>query len=240
MSIDRKRSDEAETSPTQAEPPAAPALPIPPSTAPNSNTDFSKDSHASINTPSTSIGQVSSPQSELCQLELVSSWPKAYVLLLKATEREVGLILSKLYLDGHGLHQMHWWVTLQDTMYPRSSNQASTGNKSIRHSAKPLTVDRYPPGYGKVAAFEDCDPSFLIFRKFGWLHSRVLLHLQDEVQELEEALESLDDWEFSSGDPSRLKNRRIDYGRSKAPRKDLLLEIGAKLAEYGETRALRL
>ena len=62
----------------------------------------------------------------------------------------------------------------------------------------------------------------------------MLLHLQDELQELEEELESFDDWEFSSGDKKRLKNRRIDYGRPNAPRKALLIRIGAKLAEYGE------
>ncbi len=126
------------------------------------------------------------------------------------------------------------------TTYLRLTNQASQGNISIHHSTKPVAVDRYPPGYGRVAAFEDCDPSFSLFRKFGWLHSRVLLHLQDELQELEEELESLDDWEFSSGDKKRLKNRRIDYGRPNAPRKALLIKIGAKLAEYGEICALRL
>lgn len=67
----------------------------------------------------------------------------------------------------------------------------------------------------------------------------MLLHLQDEVQELEEELESLDNWEFSSGEPLRLRNRRIDYGRPNAPRKTLLTKIGAKLAEYGETCPLQ-
>ena len=68
----------------------------------------------------------------------------------------------------------------------------------------------------------------------------MLLHLQDEVQELEEELESLDNWEFSSGEPLRLRNRRIDYGKPNAPRKALLTKIGAKLAEYGEICPLRL
>ena len=112
------------------------------------------------------------------------------------------------------------------------------GNEINRLFAKTITVDEYPPGYGKVAAFGECDPSFLICRKFGWLHIRVLLHLQDEVQELEEELESLDKWEPSSGDPLRLRNRRIDYGRPNAPRKDLLIEIAAK-GEYGVICTLR-
>ena len=102
-----------------------------------------------------------------------------------------------------------------------------------------MTVDEYPPDYGKVAAFEECDPSFLICRKVGWLHIRVLLHLQDEVQELEEELGYLDKWKLSSGYPLRLRNRRIDYGRPNATRKDLLIKIAAKLGEYGGICTLR-
>ena len=59
------------------------------------------------------------------------------------------------------------------------------------------------------------------------------------MQELEEELESLDKWELDSGDPLRLRNRRIDYGRPNAPRKDLLGKIATKLGEYGETCTLR-
>ncbi|KAL8796959.1 MAG: hypothetical protein Q9195_000730 [Heterodermia aff. obscurata] len=38
------------------------------------------------------------------------------------------------------------------------------------------SLDGYPQGYGKVAAIESCDPNFLIYRKFAWLHNRLLLH----------------------------------------------------------------
>lgn len=96
-------------------------------------------------------------------------------------------------------------------------------------------VDEYAPGYGKAAAFEDCDPGFLIYRKFAWLHNRVLLHAQDELQELEGTLESLDTWEASEGDRRKLAHRRIDENKSGSPRKDLLIKIKEKLAEYDET-----
>lgn len=155
-------------------------------------------------------------------------------------ERNVGPILSNLYLDALGPRQIHRRSLLYDTKYQRSSSQASTSTRSTRHFANPVTVDIYPPGYGRVAAFEDCDPSFQICRKFGQLHIRLLLHLQDEVQELEEELESLDNWEFSSGDPVMLRTRRIDYDRPNAPRKALLTKIAAKLAEYGEAYPLCL
>jgi len=74
---------------------------------------------------------------------------------------------------------------------------------------------------------------FLIYRKFGWLHNYALLHLQDELAELQAELESLDLWEERDGDIHRLVSHRLDYGRPKAPRRDLMGKIHKKLAEYG-------
>lgn len=43
-----------------------------------------------------------------------------------------------------------------------------------------------------MAATCDCDAKFSICRKFGWLHNRVLLHLQAELARLEYDLEWID------------------------------------------------
>ena len=95
-------------------------------------------------------------------------------------------------------------------------------------------VDDYPPGYGKLAAIEDCDPNLLIVRRFGWLRNAVLLHHQDELVELEEELERLNDNDFR-GDYQKLTSRRRDDAiPEEAKRKELLLEIEGKLAKYGE------
>ena len=92
-------------------------------------------------------------------------------------------------------------------------------------------MDQYPEGYGKLAAYIDCDPNFRIYRKFGWLHNRVLLHLQDELQKLEQELEGVDKWEATSGDIVKLASRRSD----KTPaRSNLIAAIKIKLDEYGE------
>lgn len=91
-------------------------------------------------------------------------------------------------------------------------------------------------GYGKVAAFQDCDPSFLIFRKFGSLHNRALLYLQDELSELEDELRVTDEIEFADGDERRLRSRRRDFADgSDSIRKYLLPKIDEKLKEYGES-----
>lgn len=97
-----------------------------------------------------------------------------------------------------------------------------------------VAVDDYGRGYSQAAAFEECDPSFLMYRKFAWLHNRVLLHTQDELKQMEERLETLDEWEAENGDPRKLTHRRIDENSPKSPRKELLGQIKAKIAEYDE------
>ena len=93
-------------------------------------------------------------------------------------------------------------------------------------------MDEYPAGYGKLAAIEACEPNFLIYRKFAWLHSRLLLHKQDELAELEQRLEAIDRAD-SKEDPRRLRSRRRDERVSpQSPRKELLKEIDEKLEDY--------
>lgn len=92
-------------------------------------------------------------------------------------------------------------------------------------------VDGYPQGYGKVAAFEACDPNLLIYRKFAWLHNRLLLHYQDELVQLEKELEQIDQHHFRE-DPERLVSRRRDDVSPEPRTKDILKNIDAKLAQY--------
>ena len=96
-------------------------------------------------------------------------------------------------------------------------------------------VDGYPQGYGKIAAIEACDPNFLIYRKFAWLHNRLLLHSQDELAQLERQLEELDQYHFRE-EPRRLISRRRDDTLPYAKRKELLETIDAKLFQYRELR----
>ena len=91
-------------------------------------------------------------------------------------------------------------------------------------------MDDYPEGYGKLAAFMDFEPNFQIYRKFGWLHNRVLLHIQDELQVLEQELEGIDNWEAESGDTVKLACRRSD---NNTIRSKVIETIKQKLDEYG-------
>ena len=97
-------------------------------------------------------------------------------------------------------------------------------------------MDDYHPGYGKVAAIEDLDDDFFIYRKFAWLHHYALLHLQDELADFQEELEMFDKWEAESerGDPSKLVSRRTDYAyKDSSRRKKLVTALHEKLAQYG-------
>jgi len=96
-------------------------------------------------------------------------------------------------------------------------------------------VNQYSPGYGKVAAFEDLDQDFSIYRKFGVLHNYDLLYLQDELAEIQDDLEDLDRWEFSDGEPKRLISRRKDDSFQDSRRKELVSKLHNKLAQYGNT-----
>ena len=94
-------------------------------------------------------------------------------------------------------------------------------------------MDEFPQGYGKLAAIEDSDPNFLIYRKFGWLRNRVLLHHQDELAEYEEQLENLDNFE-KQNDPRNLISRRRDDATEGSRRRELVSQIEEKLAAYGK------
>lgn len=95
-------------------------------------------------------------------------------------------------------------------------------------------MDHYTVGYPKLAAFENADPSFLIYRKFGWLHNRLLLYLQDELAELEHELDKRDKATFCDDDDDLLLcSRRDDWIRPSA-RRELIQKIARKLEEYGE------
>ncbi|KAL9605448.1 MAG: hypothetical protein Q9179_001360 [Wetmoreana sp. 5 TL-2023] len=90
-----------------------------------------------------------------------------------------------------------------------------------------LIKSRYP----KLAAYLNADPNFLIYRKFGWLHNRLLLYLQDELVELEYKLEKIDKRTFSEADDTQLKSRRLDLPSSPV-RQNLIKQIAEKLEIY--------
>ncbi|KAI4697883.1 uncharacterized protein J4E84_001017 [Alternaria hordeiaustralica] len=85
--------------------------------------------------------------------------------------------------------------------------------------------------------FQSSEANFSLYRSFSYLHSRVLLDLQDEITSLEKELDDID-WDDFDEEPSRLQSRQFDNSQPDgegAPRsrRVILRDIKAKLMEYG-------
>lgn len=98
-------------------------------------------------------------------------------------------------------------------------------------------VENTPNGFPRLAAFQSSEANFALYRSFSYLHSRVLLDLQDEITSLEKELDEVD-WDDFDEEPDRLRSREIDVDRSGGEnstrnRRVILKEIRQKLMEYG-------
>ena len=107
------------------------------------------------------------------------------------------------------------------------------------HLTKFTKVEDYPMGYPRVACYLDSDDAFMMYRRFGLLHSRLLLDKQDELREMEETLHALDKRDSKDEQGQKcLKSRDEDESRDppkKGPtRKKLLKDIKTAVLEYGQ------
>ena len=79
-----------------------------------------------------------------------------------------------------------------------------------------------------------------MYRSFSYLHSRLLLNLQDEVRSLEQKLDTLDKLDAANSEDgvsgalqSRVKDLRKARQDWEGSRQALLAELRQKLLEYG-------
>ena len=100
-------------------------------------------------------------------------------------------------------------------------------------------VEDCPNGYPRLSAFLSSDHSFSCYRGFGYLHSRVLLGLQDRIVALERELDQKDDDDHKRNRGNRLESRARDaqIARREAEertRDDILEDIREALVKYDE------
>jgi hypothetical protein len=110
------------------------------------------------------------------------------------------------------------------------------------------SVDDYRPGYPYFAAYINSDPNFRVYRRFGTLRNRVILHRQYELAKLEQQLNELDEKDWNES-PIKIQCIRRDQeeGCSSAgqqtnggassgdsQRTTLINKIDGKLKEYGK------
>ena len=99
-------------------------------------------------------------------------------------------------------------------------------------------VEDSPQGFPLVATYLDSDDSFMIYRRFGALHARLLLNKQDELRELEDDLRDMDEQDAKDEDTdiylmSRTKDNKREPIEGRETRKQLLETIEKKTLEYG-------
>ena len=105
---------------------------------------------------------------------------------------------------------------------------------------KDLIVERFPVGYPLQAAFQSSEPNFSIYRSFSYLHSRVILEMQDELRSLEDNLEKMDKRDdLNEERQDCLMSREADLMQAKrdgrpSERANLLTRICDKLMKYDE------
>lgn len=97
-------------------------------------------------------------------------------------------------------------------------------------------MDSCPRGYPNAAAFLDSDECFSVYRRFGFLQSRILLNKQDKLRELEEALDKLDRRE-AKADEERPMTTDLQL-EDIEPRNNLLARIEEHFTSYGTSLEL--
>lgn len=90
-------------------------------------------------------------------------------------------------------------------------------------------VSRFKLGYPSLAAFHSSDEDFAIYRRFGYLQSRLILEKQDQLRILEERLDGFDKSDF-------MKHTRNLDPDSLRPWQALLQEIEAAFTSYGTVK----
>ncbi|KAF2756294.1 hypothetical protein EJ05DRAFT_96314 [Pseudovirgaria hyperparasitica] len=93
-------------------------------------------------------------------------------------------------------------------------------------------LEKTPNGYPRLAAFQSSEANFALYRNFSYLHSRVLLDMQDELTTLEKELDDADREDSYDGRRQmRLHSRTEDV--------DSYNEYKAKLRRKDERREKR-
>ncbi|KAB8303957.1 hypothetical protein EYC80_005315 [Monilinia laxa] len=123
-----------------------------------------------------------------------------------------------------------------------SKNHTSDENLRKPHVR---TLSAHDKSYRSLSIFLDSDENFKIYRRFGCLHSRLLLRKQDEIRRLEVELDELDDLDEADDAPDKLRarsrihdvameRRELAESETLRTRSIILEEIEEKLAAYDD------
>jgi hypothetical protein len=99
----------------------------------------------------------------------------------------------------------------------------------LHESLTPATVSDFKLGYPNLATFKNSSDSFAIYRRFGYLQSRLLLEKQDILRVLEHRLDQYDQGHVTTSYTRTLSADKL------MPRQALLEEIEHAFNSYGES-----
>jgi len=99
-----------------------------------------------------------------------------------------------------------------------------------RHSSR---IDDHPEGYPRFAAFLNSDENFLVARRYGLMHTRIMLYRQAELAKLEQALFDLDREDAQDEDRALRGVKFVERGDRGEDRVELIDKIEEKLKQYG-------
>ena len=91
-------------------------------------------------------------------------------------------------------------------------------------------VDDFEDGYPNLATFQSSDEVFALYRRFGYLQSRLLLEKQDVLRVLEDRLNKFDETDKAE---SNTRNVTLEPGETNL-REALLAEIEVAFNAYGK------
>lgn len=103
-------------------------------------------------------------------------------------------------------------------------------------------MEDFREGFPRLACFLDSDESFMLFKRFGIVFSRLLLNKQDEIRQMEDELKAMDSTDAFLGNKEYLLSRDKDVKRepSSIPacwsqtRPQILEKLETKILEYCE------
>ncbi|KAI4277690.1 MAG: hypothetical protein LQ337_001563 [Flavoplaca oasis] len=133
-----------------------------------------------------------------------------------------------------------YFCRLRVLRFPTGKAANSNGLRAKMSKCIVRKIEDCPNGYPKVAGFMDSEDTFGIYRRFGFLYSRVLLSKQDELRRLEDDLDAMDHRDAHGTDHTRkcLKSCAKDFARKQKEnlqtRKELLQTVQSKLYDYGQ------
>lgn len=108
----------------------------------------------------------------------------------------------------------------------------------LREGRNSQRIDDHPDGYPRFAAFMNSDENFLVARRYGLLHTRVMLYRQAELAELEQELLDLDKDDAAEKDRALRGVKFLRRGEKGGYREELISKTEEKLKQYGTFIAL--